>query len=305
MLWKVDKELQTIVWENYQKECFHIAMISEDDYHKHGYKYFNLKDDIITSRREVTRFRASKIETYQTYYAGEVVMRSKKGDIKPTICYFYIAEHYFAVITDNDAVLLQYQALLMHQDIHKVTLERSIYLFLNEFIKDDIDELEEIQDDLVKLDDKILKEKIDNFVKLIENPKKQILSFDHYYDHLIVMGEELAENDIDLFTNTDYFKMYTRRVERLHNNTQMLKEYSMQIQEAYQSMMDMNLNNVMKLLTVLTAIFQPLTLIVGWYGMNFAKMPELTWEYGYLFVISLSFISLFICFFYFRKKKLL
>ena len=52
----------------------------------------------------------------------------------------------------------------------------------------------------------------------------------------------------------------------------------------------------MKLFTMVTIIFQPLTLIVGWYGMNFKYMPELNWKYGYLAVILLSaVIRFFLC----------
>ena len=43
----------------------------------------------------------------------------------------------------------------------------------------------------------------------------------------------------------------------------------------------------MQLLTIVTTIFLPLSLIVGWYGMNF-DMPELNWEYGYPVVIVLA-----------------
>jgi len=46
-------------------------------------------------------------------------------------------------------------------------------------------------------------------------------------------------------------------------------------------------NRRLKILTVLSAIFMPLTLITGIYGMNFQYMPELTWRYGYLFVLLL------------------
>ena len=44
----------------------------------------------------------------------------------------------------------------------------------------------------------------------------------------------------------------------------------------------------MKYFTAITSIFFPLTLIVGWYGMNFKYMPEFEWRYGYIFVILLS-----------------
>lgn len=42
----------------------------------------------------------------------------------------------------------------------------------------------------------------------------------------------------------------------------------------------------LRLLTIVSAIFLPLTLIAGIYGMNFGNMPELTWTYGYPLVIA-------------------
>ena len=58
-----------------------------------------------------------------------------------------------------------------------------------------------------------------------------------------------------------------------------LRDYLSQVREAYQSQIDINLNNVMKIFTVITAIFLPLSLIAGWYGMNF-NMPEYQSPYG-------------------------
>lgn len=62
------------------------------------------------------------------------------------------------------------------------------------------------------------------------------------------------------------------------------------IQDAYATFLDQKLNNTMKLFTIITTIFFPLTIIVGWYGMNFQNMPELAWKYGYLYVAVLSFV---------------
>jgi magnesium transporter len=42
----------------------------------------------------------------------------------------------------------------------------------------------------------------------------------------------------------------------------------------------------MKVLTIISALFVPLTFIAGIYGMNFENMPELTWKYAYFVVIS-------------------
>ena len=59
----------------------------------------------------------------------------------------------------------------------------------------------------------------------------------------------------------------------------------------------------MKIFTIVTSIFLPLTLIVGWYGMNFENMPELTWKYGYLAVIICCIAMVVGMIGYFKHKK--
>ena len=58
----------------------------------------------------------------------------------------------------------------------------------------------------------------------------------------------------------------------------------------------------MKLLTIVTTVFMPLTLITGWYGMNFINMPELQWEYGYPAIIIVSILVIIGCMSVFRRK---
>ena len=59
----------------------------------------------------------------------------------------------------------------------------------------------------------------------------------------------------------------------------------------------------MGILTVVTTFFLPLTLISGWYGMNFENMPELKWAYGYPMVIAVSLMIAVIEYVYFKRKK--
>ena len=64
-------------------------------------------------------------------------------------------------------------------------------------------------------------------------------------------------------------------------------------------------NEVMKLLTIFSAFFLPLTFLVGVYGMNFKFMPELNWEYGYYLTWGAMFgISLAI-FIWFKRRKII
>jgi thiol peroxidase len=70
----------------------------------------------------------------------------------------------------------------------------------------------------------------------------------------------------------------------------------------YHSSMSTKLNDVMKLLTIFSAIFIPLTFIAGIYGMNFEHMPELRFEYGYYVVIGVMLMTIIGMLYYFKRK---
>ena len=57
--------------------------------------------------------------------------------------------------------------------------------------------------------------------------------------------------------------------------------------EAYLSVQSNRMNEIMKTLTLMATMILPITFIAGVYGMNFEHMPELHWQYGYLYVILL------------------
>lgn len=75
--------------------------------------------------------------------------------------------------------------------------------------------------------------------------------------------------------------------------------------EAYRESLDERQNKNTTLLAVVSAVFLPLSLLAGWYGMNFRNMPELNSEYGYptVFILSLAIVIIEIIFF--KKHHLL
>ena len=85
--------------------------------------------------------------------------------------------------------------------------------------------------------------------------------------------------------------------------TASLRDFSIQIRDLYQSQLDVKQNRTMALLTVITTIFMPLTLIAGWYGMNFKYMPELEYKWAYPAVIAVSIIIVIVSLLFFKKKK--
>lgn len=75
------------------------------------------------------------------------------------------------------------------------------------------------------------------------------------------------------------------------------------LQDTFLGFVNIEQNKIIKMFTVISVIFMPPTLIASIYGMNFGDMPELKWEYGYVFSIILMIVAVAVILFYFRKKK--
>jgi magnesium transporter len=73
--------------------------------------------------------------------------------------------------------------------------------------------------------------------------------------------------------------------------------------DIYLSSISYRSNSVMKVLTIITTIFMPLTFIVGIYGMNFEHMPELKWEWGYFLVLGVMMVIAIAMLGFFKLKK--
>ncbi len=82
----------------------------------------------------------------------------------------------------------------------------------------------------------------------------------------------------------------------------MFRDQLANLESTYHAGLNMRMGQVMKLLTVISTIFIPLTFIVGIYGMNFDNMPELRWQYGYFVVMGFMLAIAVAMLFVFRRK---
>jgi magnesium transporter len=125
-----------------------------------------------------------------------------------------------------------------------------------------------------------------------------------YYEQLLEIYEAIEQNENGLIDPRElrHFKILTGRANRLYNGVLNLRDYVTQVREAFQTQIDINLNSVMKVFTVITSVFFPLTFIVGWYGMNL-RMPEFGWRLGYPFVVGIIVVTAAATLYYFKKKK--
>ena len=156
-------------------------------------------------------------------------------------------------------------------------------------------------------DGALLREHLEGMGERMMPLRKQIGRLLLQYGRLSDLGERLAQAGDAYFTKAEAlaFQGFGNRAARLEDQAEHLREYAAQIWETYQAAIDIRQNRVMQLLTVVTTIFMPLTLITGWYGMNFPNMVAIHWKYGYgaicLLCTATALLLLWLC----KKKRFL
>lgn len=187
------------------------------------------------------------------------------------------------------------------------SLERFIYDFLDQIIKNDSMLLENYARELDLMENEIVNEKEEVETDRVNDIRGDIRDIGIHYEQLLDLGQLFEENENNFFKNENlrYFRLFSSRIERLRDTAASLRDYTIQIRDLQKEHLEVRQNRIMTVLTVVTTIFLPLTLIVGWYGMNFKYMPELESRYGYPTVILVSIAIVVSSLIFFKKKKLL
>ena len=184
-------------------------------------------------------------------------------------------------------------------------LERFLYDFLEQIICDDRKMLESYDHTLDELEDQILDGNTEGVLEQIAEIRNDLRDLKIHYTQLIDVCQELEENENHFFKdeNERYFHLVAQRIERLLEMLLTLVDFTIQLREFCQSKIDEKQNRNLAFLTIISSIFMPLTLIAGWYGMNFKYMPELdkVWAYPLVFVVSVMIVV--VCIVFFKKNK--
>lgn len=189
---------------------------------------------------------------------------------------------------------------------HKRKTEKLVCAFLEELISPGKRVVEKIHNEISEMEEEILDEETgDDFAKDLLLLKRRFLKQHNYYEQILDVAEILDENENDIFEedNLIYVSNLIAKITRLRDDFDSMNSAVDHLQDAYSSYFDTKMNRKMNILTVITTLFFPLTIIVGWYGMNFVNMPELTWKHGYLYVVILSLLVVSVMAIIAKKKK--
>jgi magnesium transporter len=160
------------------------------------------------------------------------------------------------------------------------------------------DQLEELEDMILESPGRELWERNRLIKKEIITIRKLLLPALEAINKLNRFKPEIIGNDV-----RRYFDDVDDHLIQVLDYMDTHRELSAELKENYLSNINFRMNQVMKLLTIITTIFIPLSFVAGVYGMNFQYMPELKWRYGYFSVLILMFLMIVAMLIYFKKKK--
>lgn len=184
------------------------------------------------------------------------------------------------------------------------------FVFINNLVISIINEIlltyeQPIQNQLIKMDvieRQIFLKKGDNlsieslyYEKSRARLSKKLLLITQHIINEINVEDNLKSNVQDLKDTTVDLILRTEEV----------IDDSMSLLSTFISITGQKNNDVMKLLTVFSAFFLPLTFIVGLYGMNFDHMPELSWEYGYYIILLVMIFIAVAVYIWFKRNRIL
>ncbi len=218
------------------------------------------------------------------------------------IVYFNYDNLFF--ICENDRAMKMVNTIIDTNKLYNKSNEIILYRFFAKLLDGDTDVLEKLEDEIIALDDELLTTSNKECSLEIVYYRRRLLNLKRYYGQLTNIFENLVENENSLIDDDalKYFRILDSRVDRLFANVLNLHDYVTQVREAYQANVDIELNSLMKTFTIITSVFLPLSLLVGWYGMNL-QMPEYHWQYGYPVLIAISVVIVLVMLIVFKKKK--
>lgn len=124
---------------------------------------------------------------------------------------------------------------------------------------------------------------IRGFESTVMAERRTLAALHGAYAQLVLLGDELQADAPRMLNRAERaaWQRATTRAARLRDEAETLREYILQLWQVYQSRIELEQNRVVTMLTVVTTLFLPLSLIVGWYGMNFDGMlaPNVPWGY--------------------------
>jgi len=165
--------------------------------------------------------------------------------------------------------------------------------------------LEKLGDEIENLEDELMREPTPKTMNKINKFKRELIYLRKSVWPLreVISGLQRSETKLIAKTTGIFLRDVYDHTIQIIDTIETFRDIVSGMLDTYLSSISNRMNEVMKVLTIIATIFIPLTFIAGVYGMNFERMPELHWPFGYLFVWAVMITMGVLMVVYFKRKK--
>lgn len=165
-------------------------------------------------------------------------------------------------------------------------------------IEDIGETIEETEEELIASPGQASQEAIYKLKRRLGYVKKSIWPAREVLNQLQHSDHELINEETKI-----YFRNIYDHTIQIIETLESLRDLTSGMMDLYLSTVSYKMNEIMKVLTIFSTIFIPLTFFAGVYGMNFKYLPELEWKSGYYIFWGIMITITIVMLFYFRRKK--
>jgi magnesium transporter len=289
----------------------------EDAILKH---WFPVHDLVLNDCRRATvlpvdgRIHHPKVEDYGTYlyviaHAQQSIPASvtkAPSNFRPRQVNIIVAEH--VLVTHHAGDLQPLHELELSCTSNPRIMRRGpdylLHLLLDDLVDQFLPLVTSFEDRLEDMERSIFESPSTRTLVQLLDMKRNLQEARRSIVYMREMVARLSRGEFELVSDEEvvYYRNVYDHLVRVADQLEAGRESVMGMMEAYFSVSNARLNQIMKVLTVFSSIFLPLTFISSIYGMNFKYMPELDWHYGYLgvwLIIAAVATGLIV---YFRRK---
>ncbi len=171
-----------------------------------------------------------------------------------------------------------------------------------------LEKLLSFEDQLAELEDGLRTESSEKDMKELAGYRARLQRLKRIFSYHKAMSEQIWQDSGPFLAPGEDDTRHERRdlydrCERLHSLCQMYYEICGDLIEGHISLSSHALNQTMKVLTIISALFVPLTFMAGIYGMNFEHMPELGWRYSYFVLLGVMAVLATVMLVIFRRVR--
>lgn len=306
MFYVFDDEVKSIDVDEINKNMLTLGFITVGELEKLA-AVFSLPKNIVElcKKKSDSSFLTKFINDDFTFIRLNIICNNKETNNELAIM---ISRNLMVIVNICDDFSFNqkcFSNVLSNSACESATLEKLICSFLETLARQCSSQFDE-EEEITALEKEVIDKNVDkSFTAQLIEKKRELLRLRAFYEQLIDVTEVYVENENEILDEKSIrlFKLFRDKAVRYKENTDILRESVTHLWDAYQTSIDAGQNEIMKLFTVVTSVFLPMTVIVGWYGMNFKYMPEISSRFGYPYVIFLNIIVVFSLIFVFKRKK--